>query len=307
MSAAAAACQRRGRAAPAAPAQEPCKAAAAPPQGVAFDAEARAFYDSETGELLADMAAWERASDEDRERARERLAAVRRAEELIAAGARRREADAAAAAGAGYSPRAVREWRGKASRLPEEARAAALLDARRAGRPSKLTPAMLETLEALAYRRGEHLTAREVQEALLEEHGQAVPLSTAREATRKLKGAKRRELCAVTSPDLDRSRHAPAGGDASAGIKRLNQVWELDSTKADMMCKGGTRCSLVGSIDIWSRRFRILAVPESRATAIAALLRRCILEWGVPETVRTDPGQGLHLQARRRARSMTWR
>ncbi|MDE0335673.1 MAG: transposase family protein, partial [Defluviicoccus sp.] len=32
-------------------------------------------------------------------------------------------------------------------------------------------------------------------------------------------------------------------------------------------------------------------VPTSRATAIAALLRRCILEWGVPETVRTDEGR----------------
>ena len=264
---------------------------ATPAPGVTFDAEARVFYDAETGELLADMAAWERASDEERERARVRLAAVRHAEDLIAGGAKRGDADAAAGAEAGYSPWAVRKWRGKAAGLPEEARAAALLDARRTGRPSKLTPAMRETLEALAYRRGEHLTAREVQEALLEEHGQAVPLSTAREATRKLKRAKRRELCAVTSPDLDRSRHAPAGGDASANITRLNQVWELDSTKAEAICKCGTRCSLVGSIDIWSRRFRMLAVPESRATAIAALLRRCILEWGVPETVRTDQGK----------------
>ncbi len=32
-------------------------------------------------------------------------------------------------------------------------------------------------------------------------------------------------------------------------------------------------------------------MPESRATAIAALLRRCILEWGVPEAVRTDEGK----------------
>ena len=56
-------------------------------------------------------------------------------------------------------------------------------------------------------------------------------------------------------------------------------------------CADGKRCSLVGSIEIWSRRFRILAVPESRATAIAALLRRCILERGVPEAVRTDQGK----------------
>ena len=34
-----------------------------------------------------------------------------------------------------------------------------------------------------------------------------------------------------------------------------------------------------------------MVVPTSRATAIAALLRRCILEWGVPEAVRTDEGE----------------
>ena len=34
-----------------------------------------------------------------------------------------------------------------------------------------------------------------------------------------------------------------------------------------------------------------LVVPTSRATAIAALLRHCILEWGVPEAVRTDEGK----------------
>ena len=32
-------------------------------------------------------------------------------------------------------------------------------------------------------------------------------------------------------------------------------------------------------------------MPTSRATAIAALLRHCILEWGVPEAVRTDEGK----------------
>ena len=35
---------------------------------------------------------------------------------------------------------------------------------------------------------------------------------------------------------------------------------------------------------------RVLVVPTSRAAAIAALLRRCIMEWGVPEAVRTDEG-----------------
>ena len=55
-----------------------------------------------------------------------------------------------------------------------------------------------------------------------------------------------------------------------------------------MICADGKRYAIVAALDIMSRRGRVLVVPSSWATAIAALLRRCILECGVPETVRTD-------------------
>ena len=57
-----------------------------------------------------------------------------------------------------------------------------------------------------------------------------------------------------------------------------------------MICADGLRYAVVVAIDIYSRRTRGLVAPTSRAAAIAALLRRCILDWGVPETVRTDEG-----------------
>ena len=237
------------------------------------------------------MAAWERASDRERERARACLAAVRCAEDLIAAGMKRREADAAAAAEAGTSARAVGRWRRKASRLPEGARVVALLAGKPSGRPSKVDAAMAATLESLAFRRGAHLTSRAAHKALLAEHGRAPAHSTVREWLRNWRRKNRRELCAVTNPDLDRSRHKPAGGDASANITRLNQLWELDSTPADVICADGKRYTIVGAIDVWSRRTKLLVVPSSRAIAIALLLRRCILEWGVPEAVRTDEGK----------------
>ena len=278
------------------PVQEPGGADAAaeqetPGARAIYDPETRAWHDTETGEHLADMAAWERASDKERERARARLAAVRRAEDLIAAGMKRREADAAAAAEVGTSARAVGRWRRKASRLPEGARVAALLPAKRPGRPSKVDAAMAATLESLAFRRGAHLTSRAAHRALLAEHGRAPAHSTVREWLRNWRRRNRRELCAVTNPDLDRSRHKPAGGDASANIVRLNQLWELDSTPADVICADGKRYTIVGAIDVWSRRTKLLVVPSSRATAIALLLRHCILDWGVPEAVRTDEGK----------------
>ena len=75
-------------------------------------------------------------------------------------------------------------------------------------------------------------------------------------------------------------------------VIRLNQVWELDSTPADVMCADG-RHVIVGAMDAWSRRGRLLVVPVSRATAICALLRRCLIDWGVPETGRCAAGAPL--------------
>ena len=124
------------------PAQGPGGSDAATEQGApasaVYDPQARAFYDAETGALLADEAAWERASEDQRDKARARLAAVRRAEDLIALGIPRREADAAAAKEAGIASGVLGRWRRKVRGLPKGARGAALLDARRPGRPSKI-------------------------------------------------------------------------------------------------------------------------------------------------------------------------
>lgn len=97
-------------------------------------------------------------------------------------------------------------------------------------------------------------------------------------------------LMMETDPDRYRSHRRPAVGDAAAGIVRLNQLWELDSTPADAICTDG-RYSLIGVLDVYSRRARVLVRPTSRSTAIAAALRRALLDWGVPEVVRTDEGK----------------
>ena len=97
-------------------------------------------------------------------------------------------------------------------------------------------------------------------------------------------------LMEATDPDRYRSHRKPAFGAAAAGVERINQLWELDSTPADVLCTDG-RHHLVGVIDVCSRRARALVVPTSNAMGIAALMRRALLDWGVPETVRTDEGK----------------
>jgi putative transposase len=97
------------------------------------------------------------------------------------------------------------------------------------------------------------------------------------------------ELAAITDPDAARSRYLPAFGDAGRRVLRLNQLWELDSSPADVMIRGG-RHSIVGVIDVFSRRAMVLVSRTSTAAAIAALLRKAILAWGVPEVIKTDNG-----------------
>lgn len=91
------------------------------------------------------------------------------------------------------------------------------------------------------------------------------------------------------NPDKYRSTYRPAFGSAGAGIERLNQRWEMDSTPADVMTTDG-RCTVIGAIDVYSRRLKLFVSKTSRAVAVGLALRRAILAWGVPEAVRTDNG-----------------
>ena len=234
--------------------------------------------------------AWERAADGDKARARERLAAVRHAEKLIAIGIPRAAADATAAAQAGATARAVGDWRRKVNGLPQGTRVHALLDRKPTGRPPKIAGEVREILEALDNHNPAHLTARHCHRTLMARLGHAPAMSTIGHWL----AARRRECAyersAVADPDRHRSHRKPAGGDAAAHIDRLNQEWELDSTPADVICDDGLRYAVVVAIDIWSRSTCALVAPTSRAAAIAALFRRCLLDWGVPELVRTDEG-----------------
>lgn len=93
------------------------------------------------------------------------------------------------------------------------------------------------------------------------------------------------------NPDGWRSKHQAAVGSASSHIIRLNQVWEYDSTIADVMLADGKRHAIIGIIDVWSRRVKFLVSRTSKTSAIKALTRQCILDWGIPEVAKTDNGK----------------
>jgi putative transposase len=95
---------------------------------------------------------------------------------------------------------------------------------------------------------------------------------------------------AITNPDRWKGRYKAAFGDSSEHIVRLNQLWELDTTPADVMLTDGRYC-LAGGIDVYSRRATILVTRTARSNANAELLRKKILAEGKPEEVKTDQGK----------------
>jgi transposase InsO family protein len=78
-------------------------------------------------------------------------------------------------------------------------------------------------------------------------------------------------------------------GGASAGIGRLNQLWEIDASPVDMLTTEG-RWNVYACIDVWSRRAIFLISCTPRADAVGLLVREAILKWGVPEAIKSDNG-----------------
>jgi putative transposase len=103
----------------------------------------------------------------------------------------------------------------------------------------------------------------------------------------------------VSNPDAWKNKFKAAFGTADENILRLNQLWELDSTPADLLLVDG-RHSVLGCIDVYTRRMKLLVSKTSKAVSVSALVRRALLDWGVPESIRTDQGQDYtskHLRA----------
>jgi len=95
---------------------------------------------------------------------------------------------------------------------------------------------------------------------------------------------------AIINPDQWKSSYKAAFGSCSEHILRLNQLWELDSTPADLMLSDG-RHTLAGGIDVYSRRLTLLVTRTARSSANNEMLRRKILAEGAPESVKTDQGK----------------
>lgn len=100
------------------------------------------------------------------------------------------------------------------------------------------------------------------------------------------------ELASFRDPDTYKGRYRLALGNASGSVTYANELWELDTTPADVMTFGG-RKSILGLIDRYSRRASFMVCDSESAQSVRNLLIKTIVEWGVlPTTVMTDQGSG---------------
>jgi transposase InsO family protein len=96
-------------------------------------------------------------------------------------------------------------------------------------------------------------------------------------------------LLHLTNPDAWRNKFRASAGDAAAHVSAPNEEWQLDSTPTDVML-GDKRHAVLGVIDVFTRRVMFHVAKTSSAAGVAALIRRAILAWGVPQRIKTDNG-----------------
>lgn len=101
---------------------------------------------------------------------------------------------------------------------------------------------------------------------------------------------------ALRNPDKWKNEHMVAFGDAAGDVVRPNYRWELDSTPGDVLlldpaAPGGTaRYSVLGAVDVFTRRGKLLVSKTSKSLIVGSLVRRAILDWGRPERIKHDNG-----------------
>lgn len=115
------------------------------------------------------------------------------------------------------------------------------------------------------------------------------PVRTFQRAVAALKRDHKVALTKATNPDRYRSTMAPAGTGTYRWVTHPNALWMIDASPVDVLCTDG-RWSMYGCIDVATRRFVITISRTPRAAAVALLIRKAIMAWGVPQTIKTDNG-----------------
>lgn len=104
-----------------------------------------------------------------------------------------------------------------------------------------------------------------------------------------LKETHKVELMKLSNPDRFRSTMLPSGTGMLRHVAAPNALWQIDASPVDALCTDG-RHSVYVCIDIATRRFITYVSRTPRASAVGLLIRKAILAWGVPVSIKTDNG-----------------
>ncbi|WP_137136650.1 DDE-type integrase/transposase/recombinase [Rhizobium sp. FKY42] len=115
------------------------------------------------------------------------------------------------------------------------------------------------------------------------------PLRTFQHFIKELKENHKVELLKLTNPDKFRSTMLPSGRGMYSDITAPNELWQIDASPVDALCTDG-RHSVYVCIDIATRRMVTYISKTPRAAAVGMLIRKAILAWGTPKTIKTDNG-----------------
>lgn len=104
-------------------------------------------------------------------------------------------------------------------------------------------------------------------------------------------------LTKLSNPDKYRSHMAPSGVGTYRWLDgKPCELWMIDASPVDALCIDG-RHSIYAAIDIGTRRTLLYVSRTPRAAAVALLIRKGIIGWGVPVQIKTDNGSDFKAEA----------
>lgn len=137
-----------------------------------------------------------------------------------------------------------------------------------------------------------NITAEEILQSIECEYaGETLPsMRTIQRFLREYRDKNALTLLKMHNPDRYKSQHQAAAGSRSEDVTFINERWEMDSSPADIILSDGIRYTLLGCIDIYTRRAKLHIEKTSNSQGICTLLRRSIVDFGVPHTILMDNG-----------------